>query len=211
MFSTGVLKVVMDYHYHLDGQRGSGYNSGMDKKPKKSKAADITKAGNESNPVPLKAKPFYSQNKGYTVNRKRGKLTPKQKVFVEAVPVIGQTEAAKLAYPDATAREAVVIGSANMSKPLVSSSIAEVSNRIGLTKDKCVVTILDGLDADNETVDQFGRPHASPDHRTRLKAAELGLRLHGELKSDHTTIMPVPVSKEAYIGLCQEFWKSKPI
>lgn len=125
---------------------------------------------------------------------KRG-LTKAQAIFADNVPLVGRPEAAAMAYPDATPESQKSLACENMAKPEVVLSIGKIADRIGLTRQSCAETIRKGLDA--------------RDGKTALRAAELGLKLHGELR-DNTVAIPIPVTKEQYADLCRAFWTSKP-
>lgn len=57
-------------------------------------------------------------------------------------------------------------------------------NKVGATKEAAYSKVVDMLGATSMTVDKFGDEHISPDNTAQLKASELILRLHGELKND---------------------------
>lgn len=59
-------------------------------------------------------------------------------------------------------------------------------NKVGATKEAAYSKVVGMLSATNMTVDKFGDEHISPDNTAQLKASELILRLHGELKTDLT-------------------------
>lgn len=135
-------------------------------------------------------------------------LTPKQALFVEKAVEVGHVEAGRIAYPDASPKDAQVIASQNMQNPELVHNISVLANRKGLTQDACVETIKESLTA-TKLYGKEGIEHA--DAPARLRAAELGLKLHGQLKEDRGVILPVPVSKEQYMELCKTFWNTKPI
>ncbi len=137
---------------------------------------------------------------------KRG-LTEPQAVFADNVLEHGKEVAAEMAYPDADPESHRKLASENLKHPVVLSTISELADRKGLTKDSCVETIKDGLKA-TKLYGKEGIEHE--DHTARLRAAELGLKLHGQLKEDRGVILPVPVSKEQYMELCKTFWNTKP-
>lgn len=149
--------------------------------------------------------------KGYTVNPKRDKrgLTKPQQVFADNILEVGKEKAAEMAYPDASPESQRVIAHQNLEKIEVLSSISTLANKKGLTKDLCLEAIKNGLTSTKKTWNKMGDEIEYDDNSSRLKAAELGLRVHGELRNDRT-ILPVPVTKEQYQDLCREFWGSKP-
>lgn len=56
--------------------------------------------------------------------------------------------------------------------------------KAGATREVAYKTMVDGLEAESMTVDKFGDEHMTPDHSSRLKAAELISRLNGDLKTE---------------------------
>ncbi len=119
--------------------------------------------------------------KDYDRNPARDKngLTKQEAIFAENVIEHGQAKAGEIAYPDATPRSQAVIASKNMKKPAVVNSISKIATKIGLTRTKCAEAVKNGLDATR----LYGKESVEhPDHSARLKAAELGLKIHGELK-----------------------------
>ena len=54
--------------------------------------------------------------------------------------------------------------------------------KAGATRERAYMTMVAGLEAESMTVDKFGDEHMTPDHGSRLKAAELISRLNGDLK-----------------------------
>lgn len=145
---------------------------------------------------------------GYSVNPKRDKrgLTKPQQVFADNVLEVGKDQAAAMAYPDADEESHRKLASENLKHPEVLHSIGKLANEKGLTKISCVEAIKEGLSA-TRLFGKEGIEHA--DHSARLKAAEMGLKLHGELREDRT-ILPIPVTKEQYQDLCRTFWTEKP-
>jgi len=124
---------------------------------------------------------------GYRVNPKKDRdgLTAKQKDFVEAALEVGPTKAAEIAYPEASSDSHRKIASENLKNPNIVSNISKLADAKGLTKDACVEAIKDGLTA-TKLYGKEGIEHE--DSPARLRAAELGLKLHGELKESSTTI-----------------------
>lgn len=97
-----------------------------------------------------------------------------------------------MAYPDSTPESQVVMASQNIHNPEVVLSLSKEADKRGLK-------LSDGIDAVKRGL---------KDKDKYLKAAELTLKIHGHLQ-DNKTIMPVPVSKEHYWELCQQFFKAK--
>ncbi len=58
--------------------------------------------------------------------------------------------------------------------------------KAGATRQVAYATMVAGLEAESMTVDKFGDEHMTPDHSSRLKAAELISRLNGDLKTETT-------------------------
>ena len=56
----------------------------------------------------------------------------------------------------------------------------------GATREASYKTMVEGLQAESMTVDKFGDEHMTPDHSSRLKAAELISKLNGDLKDSPT-------------------------
>lgn len=149
--------------------------------------------------------------KGYDRNPSKDKrgLTRQEAVFADSVLEVGVKEAAAMAYPDATPESQRVIAAQKLDKPEVLSSISRIANQKGLTRDACVEAIKDGLTAVKKIWNKQGDEIEYDDTPSRLKAAELGLKVHGELREDRT-ILPVPVTKDQYRELCREFWNNAP-
>lgn len=59
-------------------------------------------------------------------------------------------------------------------------------SKAGATRDVAYTTMVSALSAESMTVDKFGDEHMTPDHSSRLKAAELISRLNGDLKTETT-------------------------
>lgn len=79
-------------------------------------------------------------------------------------------------------------------------------NTAGATKKAAYAKIVEKLKATNITVDKFGDEHVSDDNSTQLRASELILRLHGDIKPDGavinnvvTTIMVTSDEMRGYI------------
>lgn len=150
---------------------------------------------------------FYRNGEGQNSRLPNG-LTPKQDRFVKAYVRTGDIMAAsEEAYPDAIRPE--IVGHDAIRNPKVISSIKAIANSEGLTESKAIRSVKDSLDADNVVYDDFGREHRTTDHRTRLKGAELALRIHGHLKND-TNVLNVNLDKNDYKALADQFWASKP-
>lgn len=149
-----------------------------------------------------------SEPKGHRLNPARDKrgLTEPQAVFADNVIPLGIQAASELAHPDASPESQRVMAYQDLSHPLVSSTISDIAESKGLTKQNCVEAIKNGLAA-TKPYGKEGIEH--DDHPSRLKAAELGLKLHGYLR-DSAIAIPVPVTKEQYVDLCRAFWGSKP-
>lgn len=149
--------------------------------------------------------------KDYTLNPKKDKrgLTPQEAVFADNILEVGKEAAAALAYPLATPESQRVIAAQKMEKPEVLSSISRLANAKGLTKDACLGAITEGLSAVKKTWNKQGDEIEYDDTPSRLKAAELGLKVHGELKNTEAS-GTVPITKDLFIELCQTFWGTKP-
>lgn len=57
-------------------------------------------------------------------------------------------------------------------------------NTAGATKKIAYTKVVEKLDAKSITVDKYGEEHISDDNPTQLRAAELILRLHNDIKPD---------------------------
>lgn len=57
-------------------------------------------------------------------------------------------------------------------------------NTAGATKKVAYAKIVEKLDAKSITVDKYGEEHISDDNTTQLRASELILRLHNDIKPD---------------------------
>lgn len=74
-----------------------------------------------------------------------------------------------------------------MSTELVTTSKKDIAlEKAGATRDVAYNTMVKALAAESMTVDKFGDEHMTPDHSSRLKAAELISRLNGDLRTDVT-------------------------
>lgn len=146
--------------------------------------------------------------KRWVVNPKRDKrgLTKKQAIFADNVPLVGKDEAAIMAYPDLSPESQRVTACRNMNNPTILQAISDIADAKGLTKNACVEAIKDGLTA-TRLYGKKGIEHA--DSPARLRAAELGLKLHGELKND-ASVPEVQMTKDVFIKLCETFWETKP-
>lgn len=135
--------------------------------------------------------------KDYDVNPARDKrgLTKPQAIFADNVLEVGKDKAAAMAYPLADSESHRKLASENLKNPVVLSNISKLADAKGLTKNACLSAIKRGLDAE------------SP--KAYLKAAELGLRLHGELKNAEQG-PSVQMTKDVFVELCSVFWRTKP-
>lgn len=111
---------------------------------------------------------------------KKPKLTVKQAKFVKA-KAEGKTgvQAAMEAYDTTDYRVANTIAVENMQKPSIQQAVQVSMERQGLTVDKVVKPIVDGMTAEHEYYDKNGEMHTRPDHSTRLKASGMALDLMG--------------------------------
>lgn len=109
----------------------------------------------------------------YTVNPKRNKdgLTPKQQKFADKALEVGPTQAARELYPDAINPSSIA---AKKMTPAVSSYMSEVLTEKGGSREVCAKNIVDKIGCD--------------DSAASLKATEMALKIHGELKESSTTI-----------------------
>lgn len=149
-----------------------------------------------------------SEPNGYKRNPYRNKegLTPQQAAFKEKALQVGPEQAAREAYPDATPKSQEEISRENLLKPVVINSISKEMQSMGLGRRVFLETIKDGLQATK----LFGKEAIEhEDHGSRLKAAEIGLKLHGELRNESSP-GGVTMTKEAFVEMCKEFWGSKP-
>lgn len=111
----------------------------------------------------------------YTVNPKRGKdgLTNKERDFADRALEVGQSAAAKEVFPELAEPDSKA--SRLMKRPDVSSYMSEVLDAKGATRERCAENIAEKIGSD--------------DSKASLKATEMALRVHGELKeSAGTTI-----------------------
>lgn len=109
----------------------------------------------------------------YTVNPKRDKdgLTAKQKKFADKALQVGPTNAARELHPGAINPSAIA---AKKMTPAVSSYMSEVLTEKGGSREACAKNIADKIGCD--------------DNAASLKATEIALKIHGELKESSTTI-----------------------
>lgn len=137
----------------------------------------------------------YPKESHYRSKRDERGLTKQQAVFADNVLEVGKEKAAELAYPDAAPESIKALASENLKHPIVISTISKLADKKGLTKDACLTAIKKGLDDE------------SP--KAYLKAAELGLRIHGELKNAELQNQ-VPITKDLFVEMCSAFWGTKP-
>lgn len=72
-----------------------------------------------------------------------------------------------------------------MSSEIMVTNKKEIAlEKAGATRDVSYKTMVNALEAESMTVDKYGTEHMTPDHSSRLKAAELISRLNGDLKTD---------------------------
>lgn len=103
------------------------------------------------------------------IPRESRALTPKQAVFADQVLVVGPVAAARVAYPSVKDdRTAGIIAAQNMAKPTIIRSMSQKAEAGGLSIELCLRGIARALRSDNPMVS--------------LRAAWLGLRLHGALR-----------------------------
>ncbi len=103
--------------------------------------------------------------------------TTKQKTFIKEVAGgKSLTDAAMVAYQPKDRHAASVIGSRTLKAP----SIQKLLNKMGLGEKEIVKVLQETLRA-NKTMVINGTPHSVPDYYTRLKTAEIGLKLQGHL------------------------------
>ncbi len=57
--------------------------------------------------------------------------------------------------------------------------------RAGATRESAYKAVVDGLTAQSMTLDKFGEEHYSSDTSSRLRSAEIILKLRGDLKPDN--------------------------
>lgn len=120
-----------------------------------------------------------------TSKAKTRSLTVKQKKFVKAYVANdgnGQ-EAAKAVYDVANDNVARNIASENLTKPNVKFAIEAALEKHGITIEKAVKPIADGLEATKDVYTEQG-VISSTDHTTRLKASGMALKLMGADKQE---------------------------
>ena len=149
--------------------------------------------------------------KDYDVNPARDKrgLTKPQAIFADNILEVGKEKAAEMAYPDADPESHRKLASENLKHPQVLSNISKIADSKGLTKDACVEAIKDGLGAVKKAFSKEGDEIEYADTPSRLKAAELGLKVHGELKNTEQG-SGVQMTKDVFVELCSVFWGTKP-
>lgn len=76
----------------------------------------------------------------------------------------------------------------NLSFPTDDTPKGRALIKAGATRAVAYETMVNGLAAESMTVDKFGAEHMTPDHGSRLKAAELISRLNGDLKTTEVSI-----------------------
>lgn len=137
----------------------------------------------------------YPKESHYRSKRDERGLTKQQAIFADNVLEVGKEKAAEMAYPDADPDNARFLAAQNLKNPVVVSTIGKLADAKGLTKNACLEAIKKGLDDE------------SP--KAYLKAAELGLRIHGELKTTESNNQ-VPITKDLFVEMCSAFWGTKP-
>lgn len=98
-----------------------------------------------------------------------------------------------------TALEAVETGGVLTKKELA-------LERAGATREVAYQTMVSGLTAESMTVDKFGDEHMTPDHSSRLKAAELISRLNGDLRTDVTVdnrVVNISLGSDGLVALTE--------
>lgn len=119
-------------------------------------------------------------------------LRPKQELFCQryvegAGPkktrFNGTQAALEAGYSEKTAYS---IAHENLKKPEIVERISELADRAGVTKDACLRVIADGLKATvvGSKLDKKKQliNAVVPDRKTRLRSAELGLKVHGGIE-----------------------------
>jgi len=112
-------------------------------------------------------------------------MSHKQRRFVKEYVSNGgnATQAALQAYDCSSPSVARAVGCEVLAKPYVREEIQQVMDRVGLQTEDAVKTIKDALDADCQTIVVLGQDGtilssaAQPDHKVRLKAADMTLKL----------------------------------
>lgn len=111
------------------------------------------------------------------------KLTLKQKKFItEVAKGKSGTQAALIAYDTTSVDVAKNIASETLRKPNVQEALAVAFEKHGITLDKAIKPIADGLVADKVHIVGNGEQamaEIAPDHSIRLKASGMALRLMG--------------------------------
>ena len=115
---------------------------------------------------------------------KGDKVTQKQKVFAaEYVKNKGNgTQAALKAYDTTDQKTACSIGTENLSKPVVQNELKRLLKGSNITMKRVLGVVSDGLDAT--------KGKGEEDHPTRLRAADMSLKLHGAYPSIHQSSIP---------------------
>lgn len=118
----------------------------------------------------------------------RKPLTKRQIQIIES-KVAGNTQndIGKAVYPNATPESAAVLVSRELKKANVQEELQAAFMRHGITIDKAVRPIADGLEAEIEYYDKNGEEHIRIDHTTRLKASGMAFGLMGIKQQDAGT------------------------
>lgn len=80
-------------------------------------------------------------------------------------------------------------------------------NTAGATKQAAYAKVVEKLDAKSITVDKYGEEHISDDNTTQLRASELILRLHNDIKPDGSitnVVTTINVSSDEMKGYIEE-------
>ena len=109
------------------------------------------------------------------------KLTPKQRHFIQAYVQNGgnATQAAWVAYDTEDYYTAKSIGCENLTKPYIRAEIDRLMEAVELSTKDLLRAIKDALDATDK--------NDYPDHRLRLKAVVLALKLKGAYPRNRQT------------------------
>jgi hypothetical protein len=119
--------------------------------------------------------------------RKLQPLTEKQHTFMqELAHGLTPFEAAKKVYDCKNDNVARVIGSKNARHPVIYQTVRELMETKGSkARSKNILKAIEGgLLAERVYVTRTGKPCKTPNHAVRLKAAELALKVKGELSQD---------------------------
>jgi hypothetical protein len=124
-------------------------------------------------------------------------LTLRETKLIKGI-VEGKTkrQAAMDAFNPSSPEVASTMASTTLKKANVQEALAAAFDRHGITIDKAVAPIAEGLRAEQEYYDKNGESHTRADHSIRLKASGMVFNLMGVGKSGDVNITFIDASQK---------------